>query len=220
MPLLITFLLGLFFLFGTILTHIGRDHTLIEKISIIISAIALLVLMFFDLIPEAIEEYPFPNLWKAALFTLIGFLLLMGFDRFVPEHGAEHSHKDEGMIHIGIMSAIAIILHNILEGMSVYSMLQSDLSLGFSLCIGIGLHNIPMGMLIFTTLKKENRPIKYVILIGAVISTFVGGLMMMIFGMAFSEAIHSPMICVTLGMVIYILAFELIPSLISFYKRP
>ena len=55
------------------------------------------------------------------------------------------------------MSSVAIILHNIIEGMAVYSMAAESLNVGVMIAFGVGLHNIPMGMIIYSTLVKEKR---------------------------------------------------------------
>ena len=50
---------------------------------------------------------------------------------------------------------MAVILHNIIEGMSLY-IVSSDIISGLFMCLGIGLHNIPLGLIIASTLYNSN----------------------------------------------------------------
>lgn len=47
---------------------------------------------------------------------------------------------------MGVLSALAIGIHNMPEGIATYVGAAHDSSVGFSLAIGIGLHNIPEGI--------------------------------------------------------------------------
>lgn len=144
-----------------------------------------------DIIPEILHEMSGTGLIKAVLFTAAGIVFLKLLDRFVPEH-----HGDEespgAMIHIGIISALAIMLHNIIEGMAVYELGADSLRQGVIFAIGVGLHNIPMGMLVYSTLKDETRVKKYTVLFAVMISTFAGGLVMAAAGKLYESYPYRP----------------------------
>ena len=118
------------------------------------------------------------------------------------------------MIHIGIISAIAIILHNTVEGMTVYSLTLESIRQGVLLSLGVGLHNIPMGMLIYASLENEKRSKRYLIMALASLSTFFGGLLMTLISPLLNEFVLGILICITLGMILYIIFFELISDLL------
>lgn len=86
--------------------------------------------------------------------------------------------------------------------------------MGFLVALGVGLHNIPMGMIISSTLENENKKKKIVILLLVTLSTFFGGILMMLVSNILSELLIGSLICITLGMLIYIMLFELIPHLL------
>ena len=65
----------------------------------------------------------------------------------------------ENLIHIGLVTSVALILHNIIEGMAIYSSVLSDKSLGLAMTIGIGFHNIPLGMVIAGAFYQSNENI-------------------------------------------------------------
>lgn len=211
MILFITFLLGLFFAAGAVAAGLSANTRKIEEISISVAAGAMSALAAADIIPEILHEMGGgAGIIKAVLFTAAGIVFLRLLDRFVPEH-----HGDEkspgAMIHIGIISALAIMLHNIIEGMAVYELGADSLRQGIIFAIGVGLHNIPMGMLVYSTLKDETRIKKYTVLFAVMISTFAGGVIMAALGGCMSHTLIELLTCVTLGMIIYIIAFELVP---------
>ena len=54
--------------------------------------------------------------------------------------------KDSKLYTVGLISCIAIILHNIPEGIITYITSSQNLQLGIHLSIAIALHNIPEGI--------------------------------------------------------------------------
>ena len=210
MILVITFLLGLFFAAGAAAARLSDNTRKIEEISISVAAGAMSALAAADIIPEILHEMSGTGLIKAVLFTAAGIVFLKLLDRFVPEH-----HGDEespgAMIHIGIISALAIMLHNIIEGMSVYELGAETVRQGVKYAKSLAHHNIPMGMLVYSTLKDETRVKKYTVLFAVMISTFAGGLVMAALGSCMSHTLIDLLTCLTLGMIIYIISSELVP---------
>lgn len=56
------------------------------------------------------------------------------------------------LVRMGLLSALAIGLHNLPEGIATYVGAIKDSSVGFSLAVGIGLHNIPEGIAVASTI--------------------------------------------------------------------
>ena len=160
MGLLITFVLGLFILIGVFLVKISKNTKLIENLSISVALGCMISLAVSDLFPEIYETFS-NKIYLIIIFVVIGVLILKLLDIFIPEHDHEHglSHEctEENLLHIGIVSTIAIVLHNIIEGMAVYSITTESVKVGLLMALGVGLHNIPMGMVIYSTLKKEDK---------------------------------------------------------------
>ena len=108
------------------------------------------------------------------------------------------------------MSAVAVIVHNLIEGMSLYLVSSNDMMSGLFMCIAVGLHNIPMGLVITSTLYNSNYSKKTTnkICLVVSISTFVGGLIMFMLG-GVPKITEGILLGITLGMLIYISVFEL-----------
>ena len=217
MGLLITFILGLFFLVGVLFVHFQKNTKVIEFYSISIALGTMTALVLFDLVPEMLEHMESVSFIWILFLILLGIGILKGLDHFVPDHDdhdAPHKCSEGNLIHIGIVSLVAIVLHNIIEGMAVYSLTIESIKTGFLVALGVGLHNIPMGMVIATTMEHEPKKTKMIAYCFAVLSTFIGGLLMFFIHSIVSEFVIGLLICITLGMILYIILFELIPHIL------
>jgi len=215
MNLLFTCLFGLTVLFGTLIVLIVKNNKKISELSVSIAFSVLLFLIFLELIPHTLEHLDYIDL---LLYTSIGIISLKLLDKFIPEH--EHSSKKKHVVHISLIASIALILHNIIEGMALYSSLESDFNLGILIGIGVGLHNIPMGMIIGSTLTEAKENNKKIIFFNSIISlsTLLGGLIIYLIGNVSDYALGI-MLAVTLGMITYIVFFELLRHLKHQNKR-
>ena len=123
----------------------------------------------------------------------------------------EHLH------HIGIVSSIALLLHNLIEGMAVFGTAITSVPLGLMVGLGVGLHNIPMGMVIASTFYKSSGNVKKTVGISFFISisTFVGGILMFFLNdLLVNDLVLGILLSITLGMIIYIVLFELLEQII------
>lgn len=213
MSILITLLLGLFFLIGMIVVLVDKNSKRIEHYSIAVALGAMVGIGVLDLLPEIIETTPASKFYLPIIGTIAGFFLLVILDRFIPEHEDEDDdeYSEENMVHIGMISCIAIVIHNIIEGMAVYSLAMQELRQGILLMIGVGLHNIPMGMFIYSTLKSKKGIKKYIFFAMTVMSTFIGGLFMMGLAPYFTVSFDIILYGIALGMILYIVIMELLP---------
>ena len=221
MPLLIACLAGVFILVGALLTHVSKDSHKIEAVSFALALGALVSLMIFDLVPDIIEGITEggSSIWLCIIFVFVGFGLLVLLDLFTPDHDdhkdTPENHDNENSAHIGIMSALAVILHNIIEGMTVYTLAMSSAQQGAILAISIGLHNIPMGMLIYSTLSHKSRFSKWFLTALVIISTPLGGILMMLMSSLLTEALISALVSIAAGMIVYLIFMELLPHVIK-----
>lgn len=215
MELLITFLAGVSVLAGALVVKLTNNEEKVEHVSMAMALAALLALLVLDLLPEVVETGESSGWLFAVLMLIIGFVLLVVLDRFVPEHeDTEENHDKENAAHIGLISALAIIVHNIVEGMSVYSVLHADFNGGLILAVGIALHNIPMGMMIYSTMLPQRRKEKAAVFGAVTLSTFAGGLVMQLVSGHLSEQVTGALVAVAAGMIIYIVFMELLPHVL------
>lgn len=214
MALLLTFISGLFFLIGLIIYKFIPDKVAATKTSIACASIVITGLIIFDLIPELIEV----KKWWLVFFVLLGFIVLILIDKLIPHHNHEHKEHDElkkdhinHIDHISTITIIALLLHNIIEGMALYGVSISETKNGMLMLLGIGLHNLPFGFQIASA-EKNNKNKTLITLL--VISGFIGGLIFLIFG-NINEIFEGIIISITTGMLLHILLFELLKEVIK-----
>ena len=207
----LTLLVGIFILIGSLIIVFSKNNEGIISFSLSLAFSVMVGLILVELIPEA-KEHLNKN-FLVIIFTLIGILILKLLDYFIPHH--DHSTNKENLYHIGIVASVALVIHNVIEGMAIYGVTCTDIHLGILMSMGVGLHNIPMGMVITSTLLQSNKKIS-IILPVLILSTLVGGLIMLLLEPLINEFILGAFLSITLGMLFYISMFELLPKI---YKK-
>lgn len=215
-----TLLAGISILIGTFIVFLLKNNQKLTNFSISMATGVMITLLLFEIIPEALsllsETFPFlTNIIIVIILSLIGIFLLKILDLFIPDHDHEEHVSNENLFHIGMVSSIALILHNLIEGMAIYSTAMTNHNLGLLLAIGISLHNIPLGIMITSTLYKFNNNKKKTLLImlPIVLSTMIGGILMFLLSGVINDVIRGILLSITVGMIIYIVFFELIPEI-------
>jgi len=120
------------------------------------------------------------------------------------------------LFHIGFVASIALILHNIIEGMAVYSSCLINTNLGALLTLGIGFHNIPLGMVITNSFYHSNKNLgkTMITILLVALSTFIGGFIMYLFKITeISSLLLGFLLSLTLGMLFFIVFDELFPRI-------
>lgn len=221
MAVLMTVIAGLFFLIGALLAFFGKNKKGLIDFSIGMAFSVMIMLLAFDIVPEITEALG-KNSIKMYIFIIIGIVMLKLIDLLVPhhDHDAEIKHHERHLKHIGLISSLALIIHNIIEGIGIYNIALLDARAGLMMAIGVGLHNIPFGIEITATLNetKKNTKEVWLNLIILSISTSVGALIMLTVG-TISEVTIGCLMSLTVGMIIYLVLFELLVELISTKNR-
>lgn len=214
MALLLTFFSGLFFLVGIIIYNLGKNKTNLTRLSISCASIVIIGLILFDLLPELLEL----KKWWLIFFVLIGLFILIIIDKLIPHHEHDHHENDENkkehiehIQHVSTITIIALLLHNIIEGMALYSVTSTDAKSGILMLLGIGLHNLPFGFQI-ANYKKDSK--SRFLLLMLILSGFIGGLIFLLFG-SISPILEGIIISLTLGMLLHILLFELLKEVLE-----
>lgn len=220
--LLLTLLVGVFFLIGIMIPKFFKNRNKLIIVATGLTFIIMLFLIFFDLIPEIIELLnPFKNIKYLGLiiiFITIGIMVLKLLDFFVPEHTHNHEDNEKNIkehndhyFHIGIITAISLIIHNILEGISIYITGVYDYKAGVLMAITVGLHNLPLGIEVGANMSaSEGKKIsKIVIACLLVLSSSFGATLLYVLNADLSILLEGILLSLTLGMIIYISIFEL-----------
>lgn len=110
---------------------------------------------------------------------------------------------------------IAIILHNVPEGIATFMTSTNDLKLGITLTIAITLHNIPEGISIavpiFYATQQKRKAIFYTFISG--ISELFGAIIAYLFLAKYmTDTLMGVLFSFIAGIMIHISVYELIPT--------
>ena len=97
--------------------------------------------------------------WYTTISFFAGMLLIALIDKFVPSFENPHEahmveeigeegerRKKRALMRMGLLSALAIAIHNFPEGLATFTGALKDPALGLSIAIAIAIHNIPEGI--------------------------------------------------------------------------
>ena len=145
---LLTIMAGLSTLVGALTIFISKgSHTKIILSSLSFAAGVMITVSLIDLVPESIELLrdnlsPIGTIFVSVLGIVMGVVISMLIDYYLPDKPINNT-KDKSLFKVGIISMIAIILHNVPEGIATFVATNSDVNLGISLAVAIAMHNIP-----------------------------------------------------------------------------
>ncbi len=220
--LLLTVLAGLSTGIGsTIAYFIKKPKIAYLSFSLGLSAGVMIYISFMELLPSALKAVG--EIWGLLAF-FIGIVTIGLIDLLIPESENPHEYKgldaptaprqDNYLMRTGVLTALAIGIHNFPEGLATFTMALSDIKLGIFIAIAIAIHNIPEGIAVsvpiyYATLNK-NKAFFYSFLSG--ISEPVGAVIGYLILLPFlTPAVLAATLAFIAGVMIYISLDELLP---------
>lgn len=221
-PFIITFFAGCSTILGYLFIYIKKDPSKILASSLAFASGVMLLISISDLIPSAYSNlkevyYIIPAFLITSLFVVVGIIISMTIDKYLPDN----TYQDKFLYRVGMISMIAIMIHNIPEGIATYLTSNHNLKLGLTLALALALHNIPEGISVavpiyFSTGSKK-KAFLYILLSG--MSEFIGAIIASIFLIDFSNDIFMGCLyAIIAGIMMHIAIYELLPSSIK-YKQ-
>ena len=222
MAFLLTTLAGLSTMLGTIPIFIKlKNEQKIIAGSLAFAAGVMICVSVTDLIPESImmlKNYynDFLTILLTFLFLMIGIICSSLIDNVLPT-----TTKNIHLYKVGIISMLAIILHNLPEGIATFISTTKDTSLGITLAIAIALHNIPEGVSIsipiYYSTKKKSKAILYTFI--SALSEPFGAIITYLFLLKLiNDIILGLLFAFIAGIMIQIAITELLPTSNSYQK--
>ena len=146
LSLLISFLAGISTFIGGLVVFIKfKDKNKFLAFSLIFSLSVMLSISVFELIPESIMTLL--NRMSFLLAFLSGlFMFVLGKILVNKINYKTHLLSENSLYRVGVLSMIALMIHNFPEGIATFMASYNDISTGISLGIAIMLHNIPEGI--------------------------------------------------------------------------
>lgn len=216
-----------------------------------LSAGVMIFISLAELFPEAQAEIMSTgSVAHGEAFVLVAFFVGMGIitliDFLIPEYENPHeasglslgektaavdvlqnSGSEEAMKRLGILSALAIAIHNFPEGIATFIGALNDPQMGTGITFAIAIHNIPEGIAvaipIYYATKSKGKALLCATLSG--LSEVIGALLCLavtaIFGIELSEGgpIFPLILAAVAGIMIYISLDELLPTAEKYGKH-
>ena len=175
MPLLISSIAGLSTVLGSVVIFKKWKREQINKFITFCLSLSLIIMIgisITELIPEAslsilIRYKLVKGIFLAVVVFAIGIFSVYFFFCFIEKS----SGSDLDLYRLGILSMLALMLHNLPEGIVTFLSSYQNMELGFKISLAIMLHNIPEGISIAVPIYYATGSKKK-----AVFMTFLSGL--------------------------------------------
>ena len=201
-----------------------------------VSAGVMIFISLAEMFPEAQAMIRESGLVHGEAFVLIAFFVGMGLitliDFTIPEYENPHEAPDlsldtKGLHRLGLMSALAIAVHNFPEGVATFIGAVNDPEMGAGITFAISIHNIPEGIAvaipIYYATKSKAKALLYATLSG--FSEVIGALLCLAVTAVFNVELAGggpvfPLIMSSVaGIMIYISLDELLPTAEKYGKH-
>lgn len=163
----------------------------------------------------------------AALFFFVGMGVIGLIDKLVPSFENPHEMRrvenmnvpvsggESRLHHMGILTALAIAIHNFPEGIATFMAAESNPSIGVAIAVAIALHNIPEGVAvsipIYYATGSKKKAFVYSLLSG--LSEPLGALLAFLVLMPFmNDVVLGGVLAAVAGIMVYISIDELLPA--------
>jgi ZIP family zinc transporter len=207
--ILLSFLSGLTSLIGVVLAFFFKGSDKKIAVGIGFSVGIMLILSFFELLPEALAAAPLPSVSVALGF---GFLLIFLLDilfphiRYFEEEGLLHPH-----LKTAYLVALGLILHDFPEGFAMANSYILTPSLGLLVSVSIAIHNIPeeFAMAVPLVLTGKRKLLVKLALLSALAEPL--GAVVGLVGVSIASALNPLLLAFAAGAMIFISFDELLP---------
>ncbi len=163
----------------------------------------------------------------ATLFFFMGIFVIAIIDKLIPTMGNPHEihtveemdgnsdHHKTQLMRMGLVTALAIGIHNFPEGLATFVATLEEPTLGLPIAIAIAIHNIPEGIAvavpIFYATKNKKIAFKYSFLSG--VSEPLGALIgYFVLYQFFNDLSFGIIFALIAGIMVFISLDELLPS--------
>lgn len=236
--LLLTLFAGLSTGIGSLIAFTAkRTNTKLLSISLGFSAGVMIYVSFIEIFPNAEESLQSAfgeklGTWYTVAAFFGGMLLIAVIDKFIPSFENPHevksveNMKDEEqakdfrkLYRMGVLTALALAIHNFPEGLATFVAALNDPSVGIAIAIAIAIHNIPEGIAVSVPIyyatgsRKKAFWLSFLSGLSEPIGAIVGFLLLMPFvSQANLEVFNGVVLSAVGGIMVFISLDELLPS--------
>ncbi|SHE68711.1 zinc transporter, ZIP family [Tissierella praeacuta DSM 18095] len=226
----LTTIVGLSMGIGSLLSFFVKEtNKRFLAIALSFSAGIMIYVSFMAILPEGmelIETYFGEHSNFIALGGFFGGMLITAIiEKIVHKYGGHYHGHDEHEYHheengehlskLGLMSAVAIAIHNLPEGLAIFTAGLKDISLAIPLAAAVILHNIPLSIAIsvpiYYSTGSKKKAFVYSLLVGLCqpLGAIIGYL---ILSKLFNDLVFGILFSIVAGIMIFVSLDELLPS--------
>ena len=231
---LVTLVAGLFTgVGGLIALFAKKDNTNFLAICLSFSAGVMIYISFVEIFDKAREslEYVYGDEIGFLITSLAffgGILIIALIDKLIPHEDETiqslTSHEDNSILakkdtkilkRMGLMSALAIAIHNFPEGLVTFLATLQDPTLGIAIAFAIAIHNIPEGIAVAIPIYYSTGSKKKAIFVSVLsgIAEPLGAIAAYFFLLSFfDESMFGIVFALVGGIMIYISFNQLLPT--------
>lgn len=231
---LLTTFAGLATGIGSALAFFTRQtNTKFLSISLGFSAGVMIYVAFVEIFAKARAELVMEfgarqGLWYTVLAFFSGMLLIALIDKLIPSYENPHEirrvedigsqaeiDKKNKLMRMGVLTALAIGVHNFPEGLATFTAALTEPGLGIAIAVAIAIHNIPEGIAvsvpIFYATNNKRKAFWYSFSSGLAepVGAIIGYLILMPF---MSPVVFGLLFASVAGIMVFISLDELLPS--------
>ncbi len=222
----ITTLAGLSTLLGYIIVlFLKKPNNGIIAISLAFAAGIMTSVSFLDLLPNSFIKIStvyslIVTIIYLSIFFILGVTCSFLIDKYVPS--PNECLKNPKLYRVGFISLIAIILHNIPEGIVTFMVNTNNFELGLIITTSIILHNIPEGISIavpiYYSTGKRFKTFFYCLIV-ALSEPFGAIITYLFFYRYINDLTIGFLFAAIAGIMIRISCYELLPTSLTYQKK-
>ena len=222
LPFLLCLIAGLSTLLGSLFIFIKGNKENIIKLSLAFASGVMFSVSIFDLIPESLTMFQSTSknsiFLNIIVFIIIGLVIPLFIDKILPNK----LNQNNKLYKLGIFTMIAIIIHNIPEGIATYISSETNIKLGIAITMAIAMHNIPEGisiaMPVYYATKSKKKAIGLTFLSG--MSEPLGAVIAFLFlNPIINNTIMGGLFAIIAGIMTYISIIELFPAALQYKEK-
>ena len=225
-PLLISTIAGLSTVLGGLIVYL-RIKRVEEFITFCLSfSLSVMIsISIVELIPDSSFEFIrhfgiLKGTILSSIIFIIGVLLVNIINKIIKKND-KSTTSNKNLYRVGILSMIALLLHNFPEGIATFMSSYKDITLGISLGAAIMMHNIPEGISIsvpiYYSTGSKKRGVVYSLISG--IAEPIGALLTyLLFKNYINDLSLAIVLILVAGIMITLSINELLPEAIKYKK--
>ena len=228
----LTTIVGLSMGLGSLLSFIvDESNKRFLALSLSFSAGIMIYVSFMAILPEGMELIESYTGSHSSIIALTGFfggmLITALMEKLVHKFGGHihghhhgdhedlHEHDDEHLSKLGLMSAVAIAIHNLPEGLALFTAGLKDITVAIPIAAAVVLHNIPLSIAIsvpiYHSTGSKRKALTYSLLVGLCqpLGAIIGYALLSRF---FNDMVFGVLFSIVAGIMIFVSLDELLPS--------